>query len=413
MKKILLLFAICFVSACTSMGNRIENTRADYADAHYEKIVCAGAFDKKLDLLIAGDAYFQMGEYRKSDDAFEKINPVIDTQSKTTIWREAAGLLAGQLANDYKPYFMDGLFVSYYQIWDMLALGRFDDARVAINQAYLRQQNMSVEYKKLIANKMADDDKIAETLSADAKNWRAFRDIMNPALTYLSGLYFLNTAADYSDFETARVYLSRANGMSPNNRFINADLRDATNGVAPKNTAWIFIESGFLPKLEQVEITLPWFSNEWVQAVTFNISEPVYSNAPPRIDGAVQLADVDALFMTEYKEYRINEALRAAVSTAARLAAQMETQEAEDKKPGLAATAVTAYSIMTNTAETRNWMTLPKRVYLMRVQKDNSGLIKLYSNGKILKEINVNPSGNDLIYIRYNGGDINPKIINL
>ena len=45
---------------------------------------------------------------------------------------------------------MDSLFVSYYQIWDLLALGKFDDARVVINQSYARQQKMSIEYKKLI-----------------------------------------------------------------------------------------------------------------------------------------------------------------------------------------------------------------------------------------------------------------------
>jgi hypothetical protein len=56
-------------------------------------------------------------------------------------------------------------------------------------------------------------------------------------------------------------------------------------------------------------------------------------------------------------------------------------------------------------------MTLPKRIDVMRVAKDNSGLIKIKSNGRILTEVRVDPTGNDLIYIRYTGGRINPKVM--
>lgn len=74
-----------------------------------------------------------------------------------------------------------------------------------------------------------------DTLQKQNATWGAYRDIMNPALMYLSGIWFLN-AGDYMDAET---YLKRAVGMTPKNSFIATDLK-----LAEKNQNQI-IQPGF------------------------------------------------------------------------------------------------------------------------------------------------------------------------
>ena len=166
---------------------------------------------------------FLDNKYSESDKTFEEFNKRNLDETSTSFSREAAGLLFGQSVNSYKPYMMDSLFVSYYQIWNLLALNDWANARVVINQSYKRQQNMSSEYKKLIEQnkkEIGENSEINEFINNNSNDWMAFRDIMNPALMYLSGIYFLNDG----DFDNAILYLKRANGMMPDNKFIKTDL---------------------------------------------------------------------------------------------------------------------------------------------------------------------------------------------
>ncbi|MBQ5475679.1 MAG: hypothetical protein IIT65_13605, partial [Lachnospiraceae bacterium] len=93
---------------------------------------------------------------------------------------------------------------------------------------------------------------ISEFLDKNANDWMAFTDIMNPALMYLSGIYFLN----YGDFDNATLYLKRASGMMPDNSFIKQDLELAQQRTRPQNITWIFTEAGFAPRLHEKNASL-------------------------------------------------------------------------------------------------------------------------------------------------------------
>ena len=393
-----LITCLILAGCSATIESRIDSIRANYMQSHTE---ATDLEDKNnLDLLVTADALFHENDTRGADAAYEvfnRKNPGVADGGD--IMREAASFTLGPNVNDYKPYMMDSLFVSYYQLWAALADGRWDDARVIINQSYARQADMSRAYEKLIESNqksIGENTEFATELRNQNSKWMAYRDIMNPALMYLSGIYFLNNG----DFSDAQTYLSRANGMVPENSFVTQDLKNAEFGTVPKNTVWVFIEDGFAPKLTEDRLSLPILHGDGLTTVTIAISEPVFSNNIVHIDNAQELANVDAMFMTEYGEYRINEALRSFASATGRVALQTAMYNSRSDKAPLMGLLSTLYSEFTNSAEVRTWATLPKTISVLRVPNNKSGLIELRSNGKLLKNVNVPTLGNYLIYVR-------------
>jgi len=399
------------------MERRLDSVRDDFESRNFAK---QRVGDRNLDPLLAGNALFQQGKFADADTEFESINRRMADAQSSGIIGNVTRIAAGNMAADYKPYFMDDLFVSYYQVWAALAERRFDDARVIINQSYAKQQRLSQEYASLLRSRERDTDGLGANMRRENAQWESFGDIMNPALTYLAGIYFLNFAQNPNDFETARTYLARADGMAPGNTFVKNDIAAARGGRAPENTTWIFIESGFAPRLRERRIDWPIILPSGPRVVSIATSEAIFSPAPARIDGAELIANTDAMFLTEYKEYQVNEALRALASIISNLALQNAANRHAGPLGGLAAVAV---SIAATSAEIRTWATLPKRIYVMRIDKgtglrahginDNEVLIEIKSGGRVLKEIPVSRTGNDLIYIRLTSNEIKPKIIKL
>lgn len=366
-----------------------------------------------LDLLFTADSLFHTMDYSSADAAYEEFNKRNTDVTRASFSREATSVLFGANVNEYRPYMMDMLFVSYYQLWMALAESRYDDARVIINQSYARQQDMSRAYAKTIENnkqELLKHSELNRALESDNTTWTAYRDIMNPALMYLSGIYFLNNG-EFSDAET---YLKRASGMMPNNSFIASDLKYAEKESVPNNTVWVFIEDGFAPKLIEKRVSLPIVSGDVKSMVTVATSEPKFFNSTIKIDAAQDLANVDAMFMTEYNEYRINDTARALTSAVARMALQSSVYNSKNSAAPILGLLSTAYSEITTNADIRTWVTLPKNISVMRMQKNKSGLIDLTSNGNLVSQVSVPNDGNNyLVYVRVGKNKYDTKVIKL
>ncbi len=412
LKPIRFLIVCVLLAGCSAaVESRLDSVRAGYMTA---PTTATDLEDKNnLDLLITADTLFHYDDYAGADAAYEifnRKNPGIQTRGDTL--REISTLAFGANTNDYRPYMMDSLFVSYYQLWAALATGRNNDARVIINQSYARQTDMSREYEKLIESNqksLAENSSLATELRNENPNWTAYRDIMNPALMYLSGIYFLN-AGEFGDAET---YLRRANGMMPNNSFIKKDLKLAESKTRPQNTVWVFIEDGFAPKLIEKRVTLPFFVDGGMVPMTIATTEPKFLANFTTIDGAQKLADVDAMFMTEYGEYKINESLRAVAATASRTALQSAMYNSNSKNAPWMGLMSTLYAEITTGADVRTWATLPKTISVMRIQNNKSGLIDLRAHGNLVERVSVPTSGNHLVYVRVGPNDTDIKVITL
>lgn len=368
MHKIICVCTLLFLGACAAtVQSHLDNVQKDFSNANFETTDENISDQNNLDLLINGTALFHADKYKESDLVFEEFNKRKLHETSTSITRESVGLLLGNGVNSYKPYMMDSLFVSYYQIWDLLALNDWSNARVVINQSYNRQQNMSIEYKKLIEknkNKIAKNSQYSKIIDKNTSDWAAFSDIMNPALMYLSGIYFLNDG----DFDNAITYLKRANGMMPENTFIKTDLELAQKRIKPKHTSWQFIETGFAPRLREKSDGL-FLPN--IGMVYFSISEPYLNDNFTQPEHSQLLANVDAMFMTEYREYQINEAIRAFTSAASKATMQATLYNSHDKSASLLGILSSIYTVASSNTDVRTWATLPKYIYVLRTEKNS------------------------------------------
>lgn len=406
-KSICVLCSLLFVAACASVtSSNLNNARRSFANDNFLESASNFANNKdianqdSLELLITGLSQFQAKNYNQSDKAFEEFNKRnIDTIGGSTL-REAKGLLLGKLSTEYKPSMMDSLFVSYYQIWDAIGEGRKNDVRVIINQSYARQQDMSRAYADLVQKNQKhttdENSELMSTLKQQNSTWAAYTDIMNPALMYLSGIWFLSQG-DYSD---ARTYLQRATGMASGNSFIKTDLNLAENNEKPTDTTWVFIESGFAPMLQQEELSLPVMAGNGMVVVSIAVAEPTFNNSNP-VTWASEIADVNAMFMTEFNEYRTNDALRAFTAASARAVAQATAYNSKSSLSGLIGLGSTIFSMATTNAEVRSWVTLPERISVLRLNTAN--LIDSGLNAKLGTDIAFPKSGNYLIYVRLTG----------
>ena len=392
MRKIIFL-CLLFLSGCAStMQSHLDSVQKNFASGDFEPTTSQTTQEQNnLDLLINGTALFHSNKFEESDSTFEEFNKRNLDEISSSVSREAAGLLLGQGVNSYKPYMMDSLFVSYYQIWDLLAMQDWKNARVVINQSYERQKNMSIAYKKLIEenkNKISSESKYSEIIEKNSGDWLAFSDIMNPALMYLSGIYFLNDG----DFDNAITYLKRANGMMPENTFIKQDLELAQKRKKPTNTTWQFIETGFAPRLQEKRdgIFLP-----GIGMVYFTFSSPYFNNDTTKPENSQILANVDAMFITEYKEYSVNEILRSFTSAASKTALQASMYNSHSNSAPILGILSSVYTVTSSNTDVRTWATLPEYIYVSRKTESNK-------------------SENNLIYTRINNGKITDnKTINL
>ena len=391
MRKIIYVIFGLFLYGCAStMQSQLNDIQNNFANSDFKTTTDKEPENQNnLDLLINGTALFLDDNYTESDKTFEEFNRRNLDETSTSFSRETAGLLFGQSVNSYKPYMMDSLFVSYYQIWDLLALNEWSNARVVINQSYERQKNMSHEYKKLIEEnkkEISENEQIADFIDKNSNDWLAFRDIMNPALMYLSGIYFLNAG----DFDNATTYLKRANGMTPDNKYIKQDLELAQKRISPTNITWKFTETGFAPRLREHNASIYLFN---IGLIQFTFSEAYQMPNYTIPQNSEMLANVDAMFMTEYNEYKTNEILRAYMSAISKTTAQTLIYNSKSDYATLLGVMSSIYTAASSNADVRTWATLPKYIYVERYKnkdKTNNLIYNREINGKIVNTKTIN-----------------------
>jgi len=411
MYKIICLCLFVLYGCASNTQAHLDTLQNDFTNGKFESVAQSFSADlspekqNNLELLINGITLFHENKFKDSDLVFEEFNKRNLSLTDSSITRETTGLLFGQGVNSYKPYMMDSLFVSYYQIWDLLAMQDFENARVVINQSYNRQQQMSIEYKQLIENRKQDiEPELREIIDKNTYDWVVFNDIMNPALMYLSGIYFLTCG----DFENANIYLKRASGMAPDNSFIKQDLELAQQHKRPTNIIWQFSETGFAPRLHEQNagLFLP-----TIGMIYFSFSEPHFSQSSIKPKNAQMLANVDAMFMTEYNEYRINEILRSYTSAVSKATLQATMYNSHSSTAPLMGILSSIYTVSSSNTDVRTWATLPQYIYVTRINKSKSNLNDLNINDTMKPELKLN--NNNLIYVRMTPNVIDTKIIDL
>jgi hypothetical protein len=405
----------------TSIGEKIKTDKLD-----------------TLDSLNAGNALFFTEKYKTSINIFDNADIKIDDYFREAFIKSSAREAAAAINNasifDYEPMVMDNIYLSSYKILSYLALNDTEGARIEVNKAYTKQQSAAEYFGKQIEkanndaqSQLNDLDTKNQTLwnnnkdgainknFADLKKWSGYQDYMNPYTTYLSGLYFIISGQNRSDYENAATYMKRVAGMVPLNSFVIKDLIQAENLANFKPTGkeknvWIIYENGMVADFEEIRIDIPafLFSNN-LSFISFSMPKPklrsqafqniiINSDGSPGIKTEI-LADVDSMFIAEY-----NRKLPALIGRAAAQAitkAIMQYTAYNNDETGLAGLAATIYNLSTSPADIRSWHTLPKNVQIAKIKNNKSDTLNIYTSEMVfLEQIKVQPDRNTIVYIR-------------
>ena len=401
-----------------------------------------------LDALNGGSSLFALGFYDNSDALFSYSTKEIDKYEKANLLSEggraAIDILGNASFHGYTPYIMDSIYAGAYLILGNLALGDKEGARVEVNRVYHKQQEASEVFRQEIKaqeeglnrDKSQLDKNNLEMLAKnereivskyydDIKKWGSYKDFMNPYVTYLSGLYFLNNSSSLSDYEVSLTYLKRVSGMVPNNRTILEDLklseRYANNEgsrVKKGNYVWVIFENGMVGRLEEISLNIPMFLvTREVSMISFSLPRPrvgkeAYKFLEVSLGNSKKktelLTDVDSLFISEFNK-RFPVILSKAIASTT-IKAIMQYGVHKNDSSGLGGLVMGLYTLATSGADLRSWQSLPKNVQVTRLPIDGGEELKILAGGKEVSKINIPMGKNSIVYIRIPEAGVKPSV---
>ncbi len=291
MKNLFRSFALVCVAAvlagCASYDDDARRLRTQWKAGNFseaERIASAaledsGEKNRLLWQLERATTLRACGNAEESAAEFERAAGTLahwDETPDVLLSREALASLTNLSALPYRGRSSDTIMLHAYRALNFLEKGDSDAARAALNAAYQAQREAVERNAKNIekARKEAEENSVdvpalLEKSGLDAqlaeqeKNLsgvRVLADYVNPFATWLHGIYFLHAGTDGADVERARVSLSRAAEMYPQNNYVAEDLADAERGVpADEPLTYVVFESGLAPTVgtTRVDLMLP------------------------------------------------------------------------------------------------------------------------------------------------------------
>lgn len=449
-KNTLILLMIFLLNACgTSHRMKAADIDKSMISGEYRAIVKRAAGTKMpnkikpdevelLDSLNAGNAVFFIHDYKVSNNLFNnsdiRMGEYFSESIATKGSRDAISTLNNSSVFDYEPMVLDNIYLSSYKILGSLATGDKDGARIEVNKAYLKQQNASEYFENQIEKANSDAQK--EMSSLDSKNqamwtknkdstmdkyfsdlerWNGYTNYMNPYTTYLSGLFFMTNSQNNSDYENASTYMRRAYGMAPTNNFVKSDLQQAEKlANLQKNDkdkyVWVIYENGMVAELEELRIDVPAFiASPSINFITFAMPKPkIRTEAFPYLNLSLgnntnikteHLADVDNMFIAEYKRKLPSIITKSVAQTITKTAMQYAARQQNDN--GISSMVTTIYTLTTSSADLRSWHTLPKNVQIAKIKLEKNNQLSISSNNNAkIGEATIPTDTNSIVYIR-------------
>ena len=211
--------------------------------------------------------------------------------------------------------------------------------------------------------------------------------------------------------------LKEAARIRPENKFAKKDYVDCSKKRKPKNQVWVYVEDGICPIRESWRIDLPLilipYLGKYVKYAGLSLPRllegpQAYSDWHANGTLLQELANVDALVKIEYDVYMRGairrEITRTIVDVGIQVALGVVAENVSDWKTKTALIAsqyaVAAYSAIRRGADTRSWISLPKRVYYARIARPEDGILRLSAGGGMEKSEIPVPEGNSIVFIR-------------
>jgi hypothetical protein len=307
--------------------------------------------------------------------------------------RSGSSYLLSDKLRTYDGYDYEKAMLLTYMAMNYLALGDYDNARVAIKQTHELEAVLAEQRAKQIAEVAEEAKKKGARTSFKELNGYPVQSIDNPEVNALINSY----QSALSHYLAGFIYeaLGELSLAAPGYRLANELhpgvplLEDALAGLearlhAPddgKVDVLFIVASGTAPALHSQQFNLPVLSGyRWVLVpISFPVITPsAWSPRPSAlaVEGAATMplapiTSVDLMARRRLKDDMPSIMLRSSVRAAASAVAQVQTQRAADRgnnAAGLAALVVTLGSVLMNSADDRTWRTLPSDISIARAR---------------------------------------------
>ena len=257
-----LLIPLCLGPGCATYALYTTDLREQLAITDYDGFLTSLSRARKgpnqlLYLMEKGLVERYRGDYRQSNDAFDRAERLSDRLFTRSLSREVASLVTHDAVRDYRGDPHELVFIHYYRALNYWQLGQPEDALVECRKANLRLSRLT-------------------GLDSTAARNDAF-------IHYVTGLFYeaageLNDAlVSYRNAAAAYRAYERTFGVSPPPGLAVdlarvAWLQGDSEGHPPaagdlhppagQGELVLFCETGFVPRKTQVEINLPLYEAE-------------------------------------------------------------------------------------------------------------------------------------------------------
>jgi len=311
----------------------------------------------------------------------------------SSLVRGGSSYLLSDKLRTYEGYDYEKVMLLTYIALNHLALGDYENARVAIKQTHELEAVIAEQRAKQLAEVQDEAKKRGARTSFKELNGYPVQSIDNPEVNALMNSY----QSALSHYLAGFIYeaLGELSLAAPGYRLANELhpgvplLEDALSGLeerlhAPddgKVDVLFLVASGTAPAIHSQQFNLPVLSGyRWVLVpISFPVIAPTAWAPRPTalaVDGvrSVPLAaitSVDLMARRRLKDDMPSIMLRASVRAAASAVAQVQTQRSADRgnnAAGLAALVVTLGSVLMNSADDRTWRTLPSDISIARAR---------------------------------------------
>jgi hypothetical protein len=399
---------VAAVSGCSSYSRhapaiREALDRSDFeaALARVEDIDRSGS--ELLYCYEKGMILHEQGAWVESNAQFERAGQLLDELYTRSVSREVAAATVSETITKYRGDPFEAVLINYYKILNYLHLGDIDGAMVEC-----RRLNLRLQMIRDAGETYFGDDAFLQYLTALV--YEQGGEGEDAAVSYRTAARLYGEAADSSVaapppwlFCDAAAH-ARATGDAEGQREYEgrAGCPEAPAGSA---RAAVLVEYGAIARKVEAKVTLPIFENDRYDAEGFekelaqrrgatyarpprvkywlSVALPVLQVDPPsgsrvvvraiRTDGrarpeailvdATRVEDLDARAARAFQEKESTILLRA---IARALAKYLATEAAGDADEGLGAL-VNLLAVVTETADTRSWTTLPRSIHLARL----------------------------------------------
>ena len=412
-----LLACLCILSGCSTFTHypgQAEGILSNFEAGNFEKAYALtekhaeGGLDQLVYLLEGGMILHTGGEPDRSNAVFEVAEEVIREDEEKAVLSLSQGtaqlgsLLVNEKTLPYQGEPFEKVFVNTYKALNYLLLGDPEGARVEIRRSFERQQENRNLYAKErerleeeASRKGVDSDALLREVSshyADQRDLvRSVANLYEDAFAYYLSALVYELNGEYND---AVVDLRKVQELRPGIPFVQNDLlrMSQRSGLMDLYREWkgafghparfpdpetegeilLFFENGMAPRKEQIKIVLPIPTVGMV-----SIAFPKYVPVPGRVDRASlheqggerygethTLTDVEAIAVRNLDDRMrtlvVKHVLRAVAKGAM-------TKAARDQGGIAAQLAANLYTVATEQADLRSWLTLPRNIQVARL----------------------------------------------